>query len=50
MTADAVVFMLLTMGAVIALNVVCLFAWVRAKRSAPPDSDAGASEGAEKAP
>lgn len=48
MSADAVVFMLLTMGAVVGLNVVCLRAWVHARRAAP-DSDGAAREGSEKA-
>ncbi len=44
MSAGAVVFMLLTMGAVAALAAICLVAWVRAKAPRPPAGGAPPEE------
>ncbi|MDI7268215.1 MAG: hypothetical protein QME96_09505, partial [Myxococcota bacterium] len=44
MSASAVVFMLLTMGAVVALSAICVVAWVRARSPRPPAGGAPPKE------
>jgi hypothetical protein len=46
MSAGAVIFMLLTMGGVLAVNVLCIVLWLRAPKpaAAPPGAERPAAE------
>jgi len=44
MSGSAIVFMFLTMGFVVALNVICIVAWLKAKPAPPHDAPAPAAD------